>query len=52
MTPELANRLIDFFKTPGPYAAYLVGGGLELREVPIPAGRGLFIASTVMRPGT
>jgi hypothetical protein len=27
MTPELANRLIDFFKTPGPYAAYLVGGG-------------------------
>jgi hypothetical protein len=27
MTPELAHRLIDFFKTPGPYAAYLVGGG-------------------------
>jgi hypothetical protein len=27
MTPELANRLIDFFKAPGPYAAYLVGGG-------------------------
>ena len=27
MTPELANRLIDFFKAPGPYQAYLVGGG-------------------------
>ena len=27
MTPELANRLIDFFQTPGPYQAYLVGGG-------------------------
>jgi hypothetical protein len=27
MTPELANRLIAFFKTPGPYAAYLVGSG-------------------------
>lgn len=27
MTPELAERLFDFFRTPGPYAAYLVGGG-------------------------
>jgi len=27
MTPELANKLIDFFKAPGPYAACLVGGG-------------------------
>lgn len=27
MTPELANRLIDFFRTPGPYSAFLVGGG-------------------------
>jgi hypothetical protein len=27
MTPELANRLIDFFKADGPYKAYLVGGG-------------------------
>lgn len=27
MTPELAHRLIDFFKAPGPYSAYLVGGG-------------------------
>ncbi|HQU41260.1 MAG TPA: glycoside hydrolase family 71/99-like protein [Pirellulales bacterium] len=27
MTPELAHRLIDFFKAEGPYSAYLLGGG-------------------------
>lgn len=27
MTPAVANQLIDFFKAPGPYGAYLVGGG-------------------------
>jgi hypothetical protein len=27
MSPELANKLIDFFKAPGRYSAYLVGGG-------------------------
>lgn len=27
MTPELAHRLIDFFKSEGRYSAYLVGGG-------------------------
>ncbi|MBV9469897.1 MAG: hypothetical protein JO316_04285 [Abitibacteriaceae bacterium] len=27
MTAELANQLIDFFKAPGPYSAFLVGGG-------------------------
>ena len=27
MTPQVANQLIDLFKTPGPYCAYLVGGG-------------------------
>jgi hypothetical protein len=27
MTAELGNRLIDFFKTDGPYRAHLVGGG-------------------------
>jgi hypothetical protein len=27
MTAELANKLIDFFKAKGPYAAFLVGGG-------------------------
>jgi hypothetical protein len=27
MTPAVAYRLIDFFKAPGPYSAYLVGGG-------------------------
>lgn len=27
MTAEVANRLLDFFTTPGPYAAFLVGGG-------------------------
>jgi hypothetical protein len=27
MTAPVANRLIDFFKSPGPYGAFLVGGG-------------------------
>lgn len=27
MTAELANKLIQFFKSPGPYSAFLVGGG-------------------------
>jgi hypothetical protein len=27
MTPELADKLIDFFHAPGRYSAYLVGGG-------------------------
>ncbi len=27
MTGELVGKLIDFFKAPGPYSAYLVGGG-------------------------
>jgi len=27
MTAEVANKLIDFFETPGPYQALLVGGG-------------------------
>lgn len=27
MTPEIAHRLVDFFKAPGRYAAYLLGGG-------------------------
>lgn len=27
MEPALGNRLIDFFTSPGPYQAYLVGGG-------------------------
>jgi hypothetical protein len=27
MTAELAHKLIDFFHAPGPYRAYLVGGG-------------------------
>ncbi|WP_422928661.1 glycoside hydrolase family 71/99-like protein [Singulisphaera sp. PoT] len=27
MTAELANRLIDFFKAPGPYQTFFVGGG-------------------------
>lgn len=27
MTAGLANQLIDFFKVPGPYSAYMVGGG-------------------------
>ncbi len=27
ITPDLANRLIDFFKAPGPYNAFLAGSG-------------------------
>ena len=27
MTAEVATRLIDFFKEPGPYSAFLMGGG-------------------------
>ena len=27
LTPGLANQIIDFFKAPGPYSAFLVGGG-------------------------
>ena len=27
VSAELANRLIDFFKAPGPYSAFLAGGG-------------------------
>lgn len=38
MTPELANRLIDFFKADGPYRAYLVGSGdWNWRKNPDPA---------------
>ncbi len=37
MTGELANKLIDFFKAPGPYSAFLVGGGSwDWRRVPDP----------------
>jgi hypothetical protein len=33
MTPEVLNRLIDFFKAPGPYHAYVIaGGGAYWRE--------------------
>lgn len=38
MTAELANRLIDFFKAPGRYSAFLVGGGdWNWRRNPDPA---------------
>jgi hypothetical protein len=38
MTAELAGKLIDFFKTPGPYRAFLVGGGTwDWRRNPDPA---------------
>lgn len=40
LTPELANRLIAFFHTPGRYAAYLVGGGdWDWRQNPDPEWR-------------
>jgi hypothetical protein len=38
MNAELANRLIDFFRTPGRYSAFLVGGGdWDWRHNPNPA---------------
>lgn len=38
MNSELANRLIDFFRTPGRYAAFLIGGGdWNWRRNPDPA---------------
>lgn len=38
MTPELADRLAAFFRAPGPYSAYLVGGGdWDWRRNPDPA---------------
>jgi hypothetical protein len=37
MTADLANRLIDFFKAPGPYSAFLAGGGSwDWRRAPAP----------------
>ncbi len=37
MTAALANKLIDFFKAPGPYSAFLMGGGSwDWRHVPDP----------------
>jgi hypothetical protein len=43
MTAELANRLIDFFKAPGPYSAFLVGGGdWDWRSNPDPAWRDFY----------
>jgi len=37
MTAELAHRLLDFFRTPGRYSAYVVGGGdWEWRANPDP----------------
>ena len=38
MNPELANRLIDFFRIPGRYSAFLIGGGdWNWRRNPDPA---------------
>ena len=43
MTPELGNRIIAFFHTPGPNAACLVGGGdWDWRRNPDPEWRALF----------
>ncbi len=40
MTPELAERLIAFFQQPGPYRAFLAGGGdWNWRNCPDPAWR-------------
>jgi hypothetical protein len=43
MTPEVANKIIDFFKAPGPYSAYLVGGGdWNWRSNPDPAWQAFY----------
>lgn len=43
MTADLASRLLDFFKTPGPYAAFLVGGGdWNWRRNPDPAWQAFY----------
>ena len=43
MTPEIANRLFDFFDAPGPYHALLVGGGdWDWRRNPDPAWQHVF----------
>jgi hypothetical protein len=43
MSAELANRLIDFFKTPGPYSAFLAGGGgWNWRKVDDPAWQAFY----------
>lgn len=43
MTAELGNQLIDFFQKPGPYRAYLVGGGdWNWRRNPDPAWQAMY----------
>ena len=43
LPPEVANGLIDFFKAPGPYHAFLVGGGdWNWRRNPDPAWQKLY----------
>ncbi|HET6385235.1 MAG TPA: glycoside hydrolase family 71/99-like protein [Armatimonadota bacterium] len=43
MTPELGNRLIDFFAAPGRYHAFLVGGGdWNWRSNPDPKWQALY----------
>ena len=43
MTPEIAGRLIDYFKAPGKYGAFLVGGGSwDWRTVPDPAWQAFY----------
>ena len=43
MTAELGNRLVDFFRAPGPYSAYLFAGGdWNWRRNPDPEWQALF----------
>jgi hypothetical protein len=43
ITPEVGNKLIDFFKQPGPYRAYLVGGGnWDSSKVPDPQWQAMY----------
>jgi hypothetical protein len=51
MTPELGNRLVDFFKAPGRYSAFLVGGGdWDWRRNPDPDWRKLILRLDAYAP--
>ena len=43
LTADVANRLIDFFKAPGPYSAFMLGGGdWDWRKNPDPQWQAIY----------